>query len=51
MEISNLTLNSRLTPKCPKPFFEVRIGHYSFDFDAIVLNLVVIGHFIMYMGI
>ena len=41
-----------LTPKCPKSFFEVHVGHYSKSFDAKVLKLlVVIGHFITYMGI
>ena len=41
-----------LTPKCQKPFSEVRAGHSSRSFDAKVLKLhVLIGHFITYMGI
>ena len=41
-----------INPKMSKAIFQVRVGHYSFSFDATVLKLlVVIGHFIMYMGI
>ena len=42
----------KLIPECPKPFFEVQAGHYSYSFDAKVLKLLVVtGHFIMYMEI
>ena len=45
-------LETILTPKCPKPFLEVWASHYSYNIDAKVLKLlVVIGHFITYMGI
>ena len=41
-----------LISKCPKPFFEVRAGQYSWSFDVEVLKLlVVISHFITYMEI